>query len=128
MRAACSLVAGAALLGACTRPSPLVICHNSNCASPDTTRDDTLDAMAESFALSFDGKPVLDGMEIDTFWDGAAGECIFAHDLDHDTATPALAAAQAIADHLATSPMPSHNGERFYAFIELKGYVGASFD
>jgi hypothetical protein len=125
MRAVCSL---ALVLGACTRPVPLVICHNANCASPDASRDDTLDAMAESFALSFDGLPVLDGMEIDTFWHGAEDRCLFAHDLDGATATPAHAAAQAIADHLAATPVVARNRERFYMFIELKGFVGTSFD
>ncbi|HEY5948389.1 MAG TPA: hypothetical protein VIV40_22990 [Kofleriaceae bacterium] len=127
MRAVSSFVLGLAALAACERPSPLVICHNANCASSDVNRDDTLSAMAESFALTFDGRPVLDGMEWDTFWDGSRGECLFAHDLNGDTATPASAAAQAIADHLATAPA-TWNGERFYTFIELKGFVGDSFD
>jgi hypothetical protein len=125
MRAACSLIACA--FAACTRPSPIVVCHNANCASPDADRDDTLDALAESFALSFDGKPVLDGMELDTFWDGTQERCLFAHDLGNDTTTPANVAAQVVADHLATTPVVSWNGDRFYAFIELKGYVGSSY-
>jgi hypothetical protein len=125
MRAVCSVLV---VLAACTRPSPLVICHNANCASPDASRDDTLEALAESFALSFDGKPVLDGMELDTFWDGAQARCLFAHDLGNDTTTGANVAAQAVADHLATTPVVAWNGDRFYAFIELKGYVGGSYD
>jgi hypothetical protein len=125
MRAACSI---AIALAACTRPSPLVICHNANCASPDAARDDTLDALTESFALAFDGKPVLDGMEIDTFWDGDNGRCLFAHELGNPASVAATDAAQLIADQLERTQVVSWNGERFYAFIELKGYVGNSYD
>jgi hypothetical protein len=123
MRAACSLLV---VLAACTRPEPLVLCHNSNCVAPDTTRDDTLDALAESLALTFDGRPALDGIEIDTFWDGARGQCLFAHDLDQQNAQPATAAAQFIADYLAANQVVSWNGERFYFFVEIKGFVGTS--
>ncbi|HEY5925699.1 MAG TPA: hypothetical protein VIV11_28630 [Kofleriaceae bacterium] len=125
MRTLCSF---ALLLVACDRPQPLVLCHNANCATPDISRDDTLDALAESLALTFDGKPVIDGVELDTFWYAAGNGCLFAHDLNGDTSTPASAAAQLVADHLATTPRASWNGERFYVFIELKGFVGESFD
>ena len=125
MRTAISL---ALALAACDRPQPLVICHNTNCASPDVTRDDTLSALAESLALTYDGRPALDGMEWDTFWHGDAGQCLLAHDLNGDISTPAMAGAQTIANHLASSPVASWNGERFYTFIELKGFVGESFD
>ena len=124
MRAICSL---ALALAACDRPQPLVICHNANCATNDVTRDDTLEALAESFALTWDGRPVLDGMEWDTFWHRAGQQCLFAHDLNGDTSTPATVAAQAIADHLQATPVASWNGERFYVFIELKGFVGEAF-
>jgi hypothetical protein len=126
MRAVCSLVI--ILLAACDRPSPIVVCHNANCASPDVARDDTLDALTESLALSFDGKPVLDGIELDTFWDGEQARCIFAHDLDRDTSVAVSVAATAVADHLSTTPVVAWNGNRFYVFLELKGYVGDSFD
>lgn len=125
MRAVCSIVV---VLAACTRPSPIVVCHNANCASSDVSRDDTLDALAESLALAFDGKPVLDGVELDTFWDGEQDRCLFAHELGDAAVTLATTAAQAVADHLATAPVVAWNGERFYAFIELKGFVGRSFD
>ena len=126
MRAVCSLVLVAC--AACERPSPLVICHNANCASPDASRDDTPGALAESFALSFEGRPVIDGMELDTFWDGAGSRCLFAHELGHSDSIPALEAADLVAQHLEDNAVVSWNGERFYAFLELKGYVGESYD
>lgn len=125
MRTLCSLLL---VFGACDRPRPLVVCHNANCVAPDVSRDDTLGALAESLALTYDGAPVIDGVEIDTFWFGAGDRCLFAHDLDGDTSTAASVAAQQIADHLATTSRVSWNGERFYTFIELKGFVGESFD
>jgi len=124
MRALCSL---ALVLVACDRPQPLVICHNTNCASPDVRRDDTLSALAESLALAHDGKPAIDGMEWDTFWHGAASRCLFAHDLNGDIDTDALVAAQAMRDPLAGAARVSWNGDRFYLFVELKGFVGESF-
>jgi hypothetical protein len=127
MRAVCSLFVVIAF-AACERPSPLVICHNGNCATNDVDRDDTLAALDESLHVSFDGRPVLDGMEWDTFWYGAESRCIFAHDLNGNTETPVTDAAQMIADYLATTPQPTWNGERFYTFIELKGFVGKSVD
>ena len=125
MRAVYSL---AIALAACTRPSPIVICHNANCAHNDPGNDDTLASLQESFAMTFDGKPVLDGMEVDTFWYAKENRCIFAHDLEGSTAVPVDEAAAFIADHLATTPLVSWNSERFYMLIELKGFVGASFD
>jgi hypothetical protein len=125
MRTLCSLVF---VIGACDRPQPLVLCHNANCVAPDVSRDDTSSALRESLALTFDGAPVIDGIELDTFWFGAESRCLFAHDLDGDTTTSAAAAAQLIADHLATTSRASWNGERFYLFVELKGFVGESFD
>ncbi len=126
MRALCSLLAMTAL-AACDRHEPLLICHNANCAGPDTTRDDTLDALQESLALSHDGLPVLDGMEIDTFWYGADSRCLFAHDLMHDTTTPATAAADVIAGYLGTHERASWNGERFYMIMDLKPHVGPAY-
>lgn len=121
-----ALVATALATAACDRPSPLVICHNTNCAGPDVTRDDSLPALAESLTVSYAGRPAIDGIEWDTFWYGAESRCLFAHDLKHDTSTPALAAAQAIGDYLAGTDQPSWNAERFYVFIELKANVGPS--
>jgi hypothetical protein len=114
MRWACS---AALLLGACTRPQPQILCHNANCTSPDITRDDTVEAMQDSLALG-----VLDGMEWDTFWYGADDTCLFAHDLDHDVATPASAAADVVAANLAADPRP------YTIIIDLKPHVGPSYD
>jgi hypothetical protein len=124
MRAVCSLVVA---LAACDRPQPLVMCHNANCASPDVELDDTFEGLTESFALEYEGRPAIDGMEWDTFWYGAESRCIFAHDLNHSTEWSADQAAEAIAIHLATHQDVAYNGERFYMFVELKGFVGESF-
>jgi hypothetical protein len=124
MRAVCSV----AVIAACSRPSPIVICHNGNCATNDVSRDDTIEALDESLALTFDGRPVLDGVELDTFWFAAESRCIFAHDLDGDTSISVSDAAAHVGDHLATHTNVSWNGERFYTFLELKGFVGDSFD
>jgi hypothetical protein len=71
---------------------------------------------------------VLDGVELDTFWYGAESRCVFAHDLDGSTSVPVPEAAAIVADHVATATSVAWNGERFFAFIELKGFVGDSFD
>lgn len=44
-----ALLAAASLLAcACSRPDPLVICHNANCAGPpDPSQDDTLASLRE---------------------------------------------------------------------------------
>jgi hypothetical protein len=126
MRARCSLLALFAL-AACDRPEPLLICHNGNCVGPDTTRDDTLSAMTDSLALTRDGLPVLDGIEWDVFWYGKDSTCLFAHDLVHDTSTPASDAADLVADYLATHTRVSWRGTRFYALIDLKAHVGPEY-
>lgn len=122
-----ALVVVAAALAACDRHEPLVLCHNANCLGPDVTRDDTVTALEESLALRYDGVPVLDGVELDTFWYGAESRCLFAHDLEHDTSTPASAAGDAIASYLQANPRASWNGDRFHVFIELKPHVGPSY-
>lgn len=124
MRARSSGLALLAALAACDRHEPLVICHNANCVGPDVTRDDTIAALEESLALTYDGRPVLDGVELDTFWYGAEARCLFAHDLEHDASTPASAAGDVIAQYLETHPRASWNGERFHVFIDLKAHVG----
>lgn len=127
MRGCSSLVALVLAAAACDRHEPLVICHNANCASPDVTRDDTLDALDESLHLTHDGLPALDGMELDTFWYGAGNTCLFAHDLDHDFSVPATAAADAIAAYLATSSQPGWRGDRYHVFLDFKPNVGPSY-
>jgi len=128
MRLRCSWLVVLATVAACDRPQPLIICHNTNCVGPDTTRDDSLPALGESLALRYDGRPAIDGIEWDTLWYGAESRCIFAHDLANDTSTPATAAAQVIGDYLASTPDAAWNADRFHVFIELKGSVGAGFD
>lgn len=123
-----------ALLGsACDRPATLVVCHNANCAGPpDPFRDDTLEAMRESFDLTFLGRPVLDGMEFDIFWHGDAnngnGRCLFAHDLvSGDLDTDAQVAADEVARYLERPGEISWNGEFFLVRVELKGSAGPSY-
>ncbi len=116
------------VLTACERPQPLVICHNANCASPDADRDDTLPALAQSLALRYAGRPVFDGVELDTFWYRAGRRCLFAHDLEGDTSSSPAEAATLLAEYLATTDVPAWNGERFHVFLDLKAHVTESYD
>jgi hypothetical protein len=120
------LPAAAALLAACSdRPNGLVICHNANCAEPaDPARDDTLDALRESLALEIDGKPVFDGMELDTFWRASDSTCLYAHDLDRDQ-TPAIEPANELAAYFARSGPIGHGEGPFRVVVELKSHVSA---
>jgi hypothetical protein len=120
------LVLGIALaLAGCDRPRVRLICHNANCVEPtDPANDDTLEALAESLALEFDGKPALDGIEIDSFWRGTDGVCLFAHDLDAPRITPMTEAAAAIAAHLARPAPLTFSGAPLRVFVELKSHVG----
>ena len=112
-------------LGACDRPEALVICHNANCVEPaDTARDDTIPALRDSLALLDNGRPVIDGVEIDTFWRGADSACLYAHDLDRDQ-TPASEAATVIGEHFATASELTFTGGPFIIFVELKSHVSA---
>lgn len=114
-------------------PGPRLICHNANCVEPATpAEDDTVDALTASLALmDAQGTPLVDGVEIDTFWFGEESRCLFAHDLgDLDSAEDVDIATQILATHLEArakaglaltrSPGP------FSIFIELKGHVGVS--
>ncbi len=127
MRVACSTLVLVAL-AACERPHPLLVCHNSNCAEPtDPANDDSLAALAESLALEVDGKPAIDGIEIDLFWRGSDDTCIFAHDIEQNADRTELAsdAAAMLATHIATAPALTYAGGRFQVFVELKDYVDA---
>lgn len=129
---------GLALFGwiavtACAAPSEeleraelLVMCHNSNCAGPvDPSRDDRLEALAESLALRHEGRAVIDGIEIDSVWLRAEERCIYVHDLYSGGPRPDyLVAARTLADYLRREPAPSWNGQRFYTKMELKSFVG----
>ena len=118
----------AVLAAGCDRPEAIVICHNSNCVEPpDPSRDDSIESLRESLALEIDGRPVLDGVEIDLFWFGAQDRCIFAHDLaDPASSVPAAEVATELANYIAGPEPLSWNGERFTVFIELKAHVGPS--
>lgn len=120
------LVSAIALVAGCAddRPAAQLICHNANCGEPaDPARDDTIDALRESLALEIDGAPVIDGLEVDTFYRAADDACLYAHDLDRDQ-TPALEPAQVIAEYFAR-PGPISHGGRFEILLELKSHVSA---
>lgn len=127
--AALALASASALLAACDRPASLVVCHNANCAEPaDPARDDTLDALRESLALRHAGRPAIDGVELDSFFRGADGVCLYAHDLeDLGESTPATSPALVLAEHFAApGPITFTDGAPFQVFLELKSHVSAS--
>ena len=125
MRAA-SLVA-LALVAACDRPQVRVICHNANCVEPtDPEDDDTLPALQESLALQVDGRPAIDAIEIDSYWRGTDGACLFAHDLVTATNTPIVEATLDIANHIATTSELTRTGGPFRVFLELKPTTDAA--
>jgi hypothetical protein len=112
-------------LAACDRPQAFVICHNANCAAPiDPNRDDSIDGLRDSLATEFGGQPVIDGVEIDTFWRGSDDTCLFAHDLENDQ-TPAMEPATELAAYFARPGPISHGDGPFQVMIELKSYVSA---
>jgi hypothetical protein len=126
MRRTSSLVVAAlATLAACDRPKVLLICHNANCAEPvDPESDDTLPALRESLAIEVNGRPALDGIEVDSFWRGADAQCLFAHDLANAPMTLMAEVAPVIAEHFARPGNITASGEPFRVFIELKAHVG----
>ena len=121
-------IAVAALLAACELPQPLVICHNANCGEPtDPERDDTLPAFRESLALELDGRPIIDGIELDSFWRGADDVCLYAHDIaDVREDTPATAPALELAEHFARPGPISFADAPFLVLLELKASVSAN--
>ena len=111
--------------------TPRIICHNANCVEPaNPDEDDTVASLTASLKLVDEAdRPLIDGLEIDTFWDGARERCLFAHDLnDPDSATDAPVATGLINAHLdARGQRPlTRQGGPFAVFIELKGHVGPS--
>ncbi len=125
MRRLCSALVAAA---ACSRPDPLVLCHNANCTGKLVVhRDDTLDALRNSLKVDVDGRPAWDGIEIDTVWHGAQERCTFAHQV-RDKAPDAAEAAALIADHILTADTPSWNGSLFILKLELKPVVGPDLE
>ncbi len=127
MWVSCSLVVAALTIAACDRPSTLLICHNGNCNEPtDPELDDTIDALNESLALEFDGKPLIDGIELDSFWRGEDAVCLYAHDLDTEQQTPATAPATELAVHFARPGALTFSGGPLHVSLELKAHVAAS--
>src|SRR6478672_10007336 len=104
----------AALVGGCDRPDVLVICHNSNCVEPtDPANDDSLFALRQSLALEVDGLPAIDGTEIDSFWRGSDGTCLFAHDLLGVRDTTISQAADELAAHITAGGALTRSGKPF---------------
>jgi hypothetical protein len=127
MRAATSLLVVLASAAGCDRPKTVLVCHNANCAEPtDPARDDTIPAMRESLELEFAGLPVIDGMEIDTFWRGSDDTCIFAHDLDNTDNVPADEPAKVLAEYFARTGPITFADVPFEVSIELKPDVDAA--
>lgn len=118
----------AALAAGCSQPHPLVICHNANCGEPtDPENDDTLPAFRESLALEYNGRPVIDGIELDSFWRGSDDVCLYAHDPSNFAEnTPATAPADELAVHFARPGPITSSDEPFLVLLELKAFVGAS--
>ena len=116
------LTTSTALVG-CDQPDPLVICHNSNCAEPtDVRRDDTLEGLRASLALEYNGRPVLDGMEMDSFWRASDDKCLYAHDLETvNTDVPATAPATELAAYFAQpGPIGFRDDRPYEVLLELK--------
>lgn len=112
-----------------SRPNVLVMCHNGNCGGEiDPSKDDTLEALQQSLALTHADRPAIDGLEFDFFWYGKEDRCLFAHDVEQAEkgALDASEAVLAIANHLERPGPISWNGERFYLQLELKGQVGST--
>jgi hypothetical protein len=111
-------------------PQPAIVCHNSNCVEPpNPAQDDSPEALRASLAAAADdGSPILDGMELDLFFRGSDGQCVFAHDLDQENPTRAVDAAAIVADFF-TAPRPAgrkvtRSGGPYWVFLELKAQVG----
>ena len=121
----------AATPGCVDRPKGTwVMCHNANCAGPpDPEQDDRLESLNESLALTYAGRPLLDGVEIDVFWHGAESRCLFAHDRESaPSSAPARAAGEAVAEYVRKPAPRSFNGQIFAIRMELKGFVGSLSD
>jgi hypothetical protein len=127
VRIASLCAVAAALAIGCNRPHPRVICHNGNCGEPtDPEHDDTLPAFRESLALEENGRPVIDGIELDSFYRGADGACLYAHDVSNTAEnTPAIAPAVELAAHFAKPGPISFDDGPFLALLELKPYISA---
>ncbi|MFU8803261.1 MAG: hypothetical protein ACNA8W_05590 [Bradymonadaceae bacterium] len=114
---------------------PRVICHNANCLEPtNPDLDSTVESLEASLAMEDeDGRPFIDGMEIDTFWYGDEDRCLFAHDLLHpERAVDTHVAVDLINAHLSARQAQgrplTRRADTFSIFIELKGHVGVAKD
>ncbi len=109
------------LLAACRREPAAIICNNANCVPPiDVSRDSTMEALRQSLALEWHGRPAFDGIEIDTVWDASESRCVFSYLFD--TAAGAFAAEDAaleIAQHLRATAEGSGK-RRFYFKMQSK--------
>jgi len=124
-----SAILGLVLAACAPRPHPIVICHNANCGEPtDPERDDTLPAFRESLALVENGRPVIDGIELDSFLRGSDNACLYAHDVSNgNEKTPATAPAEELAEHFAKpGPITFADDTQFLALLELKAHVSAN--
>jgi hypothetical protein len=116
-------------VGCDRRPQAILMCHNSNCAhATDPVADDTLASLDDSLALEYQGRPAIDGVEIDTVWDAAASRCLFAHDFDKDRVETAMEATERVALHLLRTGPVAWEGNRYHVKIESKGTVTADGD
>jgi hypothetical protein len=124
----------AVLVGCADEYAPSVICHNANCVEPANPGDDsTMETLEASLEL-FDeerGRPLIDGMEIDTFWWGDEARCLMAHDLDHpdrsvDALVPVALINQVLSERAQAGIPVTRQAERFTILIELKGHVTPS--
>lgn len=117
------------LTAGCARPDPLIICHNANCAGDlSVAHDDTLGALGRSLDVEVDGRPAWDGIEIDTVWLARQDRCVYAHDHERGGAVDAVAAGDAIAQHLLAADQASWNRELFVIKVELKPVVGPDLE
>jgi len=114
-----------ALAAACDRrPQAVLMCHNSNCAhATDPAADDTLTSLDDSLALTYLGRPPIDGVEVDTLWDSERSLCLFAHDFAKSADELAMEAVDHVTEHMLRSGAITWDGEAFRVKIESKAAV-----
>lgn len=122
MTRACLLLA---LAAACDRrPQAVLMCHNSNCAhATDPSADDTLASLDDSLALTYLGRPPIDGVEIDTVWDAERALCLFAHDFEKSVDELAMEAVDHVTEHMLGAGAITWDGDAFRVKIESKAAV-----
>lgn len=126
-RGALLLVGAIIAFGGCDRPAVAIVCHNANCGQPfDPSRDDTLAALDESLALEHEGRPVIDGVEIDLLWSAEVQACFFAHDHTQPDPESAALVAEVLAAHLEGPHAITSGGGPFTLKLDLKPEVDGS--